>query len=91
MSRTPVYSKAFRKDFKRLERSGRYDLGELRAMVEALASDQSLSPARRDHALTGNWIGFRECHVRPDWLLIYRLEPERVVLVRTGSHAELFE
>ncbi len=90
MRRVLVSAKAFRKDFKRLARSGRYDLEQLRAVIETLVTDQPLALPHTDHALAGNWIGFRECHIRPDWLLIYRLEPERLILVRTGTHAELF-
>lgn len=59
-------------------------------MVEILAADLPLALPHKDHGLTGNWVGFWECHIRPDWLLICRLEPERLTLVRTGTHAELF-
>ena len=80
----------FKSDLKRIAGSGRYKLPELLAVVDALAHSQELATKLRDHALTGNWLGFRECHIKPDWLLIYKVEPERIVLVRTGSHSDLF-
>jgi mRNA interferase YafQ len=83
-------SAPFRKDFKRLLRSGRRDAGLLKAVVADLAHDRPLAPRLRDHALKGEWSDCRECHIQPDWLLIYRLEPGLLILVRTGSHAELF-
>jgi mRNA interferase YafQ len=66
-------------------------LAELLAIIGNLANDESLPARHRDHALVGNWRHHRECHVRPDWLSIYRLTPGTLTLVRTGSHAELFE
>lgn len=80
----------FRKDFKRLLRSGRHDPELLKAVVDDLAHDRPLPPRLRDHPLKGEWRDCRECHIQPDWLLVYCLEPGRLVLVRTGSHAELF-
>lgn len=80
----------FKKDLKKIKKSGRYRLRELFAVVEALAQDRPLQPKNCDHPLIGEWKDFRECHILPDWLLIYRLEPEKLILVRTGSHSELF-
>jgi mRNA interferase YafQ len=86
-------STAFKRDFKR-ESKGQHrsDLGELLTdAVSALAEDRPLPPANRDHALTGEWKGYRECHLRPDLLLIYaKPDPETLDLVRLGSHSELF-
>ena len=60
-------------------------------VVRLLAADEALPERNRDHALTGDWIGFRECHIRPDLLLIYEKEGQDVLrLVRLGSHSELF-
>lgn len=81
---------AFRKDFKRLARSPRHHMSVLKAVIELLAADTDLPPRLHDHSLGGNWIGFRECHIRPDWLLIYALAEDTLTLVRTGSHTELF-
>jgi mRNA interferase YafQ len=80
----------FKTDFKRIARSGHYKLANLLAVVADLANDRPLAEKHRDHALSGNWQDYRECHIKPDWLLIYKLEPRRLVLVRTGSHSDLF-
>ncbi len=82
-------STQFRRDVKRLRRQGA-DLTRLEEIVRALANEETLPPHFRDHALVGNWLGFRECHIRPDWLLIYRIENGELQLARTGSHAALF-
>jgi mRNA interferase YafQ len=79
----------FRRDVKRLRRQG-VDLTKLQAVVVTLAAQGPIDEKYRDHALVGNWRGFRECHIQPDWLLIYRVEGEELQLARTGSHAELF-
>ncbi len=74
-----------------IDRSGQFQLTDFLQVVAALANDHPLEKRHRDHNLTGNWSHYRECHIQPDWLLIYRLEPGKLTLVRTGSHAELFE
>ncbi len=84
------YLKSFRRDLKKLVRSGRYRLNDIDGVVESLRRDQPLAKRYRDHALTGHWHDHRECHIKPDGLMIYRLEPEILVLVRTGNHSELF-
>jgi mRNA interferase YafQ len=78
----------FERDMKRIEKQGK-DMDKLRAIVVALQDRQSLPARHRDHALTGQWKGLRECHVEPDWLLMYERGPDWLRLVRTGSHAEL--
>jgi len=88
--RAIVRTAQFKSDLKRLAKSGEYSLDELLAVIEKLAKDISLPEKYRDHALAGKRKDHRDCHIRPDWLLIYRLEPEKLTLVRTGSHAELF-
>lgn len=82
-------STAFRRDVKRLRRQGR-DITLLEEVIISLVSGRSLAPHYRDHTLVGNWFGFRECHIQPGWLLIYRIEEDELQLVRTGSHAALF-
>jgi len=89
--RAIAYTTAFRKDYKRLARSARHDLALLQDAVTLLAQGQSLPDKYRDHPLAGAWAGFRECHLRSDWLLIYALAPETLTLVRTGTHTELFD
>lgn len=91
--RTIDRSTAFKRDYKR-ESKGRYRLtldNELTPILVALAMDQDLEPRHRDHDLTGNWFGYRECHIKPDLLLIYRkLDLDTLRLARLGSHSELF-
>jgi len=82
-------STGFRRDVKRVLRQG-FDVSTLEAVVEALVSQQPLAEHYRDHALFGNWKGYRECHLQSDWLLIYRVIKDELQLARTGSHAELF-
>jgi mRNA interferase YafQ len=70
--------------------SGHYDLQELLAVVEMLAEGGPLPEKYLDHPLGGECRDYRDCHIRFDWLLLYRLEPGRLLLVRTGSHSELY-
>ena len=86
-----VQTAQFKKDLKRIARSGRYRVEELLDAVGTLSRDERLSVRYRDHSLTGDLAAYRECHIRPDWLLIYKLTPGQLVLVRTGSHTELFD
>src|SRR5438309_1806576 len=88
--RDVVTSRAFERDLKRLRKRGK-DPGRLQAVIEVIRHRRPLDPRHRDHALSGDREGFRDCHVEPDWLLIYRLDDEAVYLTRTGSHADLFE
>ena len=59
-------------------------------MVTLLSEKQLLPMRYRDHALTGNWRGHRDCHIQPDWLLIYKIDDENLILERTGTHSDLF-
>ena len=79
----------FKKDFKRIKKQGK-DLSKLKDVVSAIASNETLEDRHRDHALSGNWSGSRDCHIEPDWILIYRVEGEFLFLERTGSHSDLF-
>ena len=87
-----VLSNRFKRDLKRVVRRGR-DTAILEAVVNTLAGRRPLPEANRDHALTGDWTGYRECHIQPDWLLIYRVHENELLLLlmRTGTHADLFE
>ena len=81
----------FKKDFKlAMKRSMKIEL--LEEVIDMLAMGETLPDKHKDHALTGNWVGHRECHILPDWLLIYRIEDEVLVLTlaRTGTHSDLF-
>lgn len=86
-----VLSSRFKRDLKLIVKRG-YDLNLLDTVVEKLANDIPLEERHRDHALTGNYVGFRECHVLPDWLLIYRVDDTELILFlsRTGTHSDLF-
>lgn len=82
-------SKAFRKDIKRLQKS-RYNMQQLQVAIDVLASGQVLPDAYVDHALHGDRVGQRECHIGPDWLLIYKKDHDALVLLllRTGTHLD---
>ena len=82
-------STRFRRDVKRQLRKG-VDLSRLEAVIEILVVQQPLEDRYRDHPLIGNWKGYRECHIQPDWLLIYRTTDDELQLARTGSHVDLF-
>ena len=82
-------STQFKKDYKRIKKSCK-NIAELRQVINKLANDEDLEPKYRDHALVGNYSGCRECHIEPDWLLIYKNSIIELALIRTGSHSELF-
>jgi len=86
----PVYTKQFVKDMKRSKRRGK-NLDKFKGIVEDLLAERSLDPSQRDHLLVGNYVGRRECHIEPDWLLIYKLEDPRIIFERLGTHADLFK
>jgi len=84
------YTTQFKKDYKRIKKQNK-DLSKLRIVIEQLVAGQSLGRKYRDHQLTGNWKGHRDCHLEPDWILIYRQAPNDLFLERTGSHSDLFK
>ncbi len=86
-----VPSNQFRKDLKIAAKRG-YDLNKIKNIIERLANGEMLEAKYRDHLLTGDYGGFRECHIQPDWLLIYQMDNGRLVLflTRTGTHSDLF-
>ncbi len=79
----------FKKDVKRQVKRGKSP-EKLSVVIGLLIGGEELPEKLRDHALTGNWNGWRDCHVDPDWLLIYKRMADELVLGRTGSHADLF-
>ncbi len=81
----------FKKDYKLIKRRG-LNTDLLKEIITKPANGEVLDPKHKDHPLTGNWIGHRECHIQPDWLLIYRYEEDVLVLTltRTGTHSDLF-
>ena len=84
-----VRKSQFKKDFKELRSSNR-DIAVLKTTILKLAEGEELAESFRDHALIGNYRDCRECHLAGDWLLIYQRDAENLVLIRTGSHSELF-
>ena len=91
LPRVSDYGKTFLKDWERLSRSGRYDMGRLKqAMVALIANDAPLGPEWLDHPLKGEWADHRECHIGGDFLLIYQIEGNAIDFVRAGTHTELF-
>lgn len=86
-----VPSNKFKKDLKLAVKRG-YDIKLLENVVNRLANEETLEPKYRDHTLSGNYSGFRECHITPDWLLVYQIINNELVLFlsRTGTHSDLF-
>jgi len=80
----------FKRDVKRLQRQGK-DVAKLKKALEGLVEGQDLPAEYRDHVLVGQYKGTRECHLEPDWLLIYETAESEIVLIRTGSHSDLFK
>ena len=85
----PVYTNAFKKDVK-LAQKRRLDMALLKRVVEEILSGRPLASKHKNHRLSGNWNHHWECHLSPDWLLIYKLQGDDAVFERTGSHADLF-
>ena len=80
----------FRKDLKKLKKRGN-DIQKLKEVVRQIAIGEMLNARHRDHALTGSRRGSRDCHVEPDWLLIYRKDENSLYLERSGTHSDLFK
>lgn len=85
-----ILTSSFKRDYKKMKKRN-YDMELLNAVVEKLQNGEDLNENNRDHSLSGNWSGYRECHILPDWLLIYKISNEKLVLslIRTGSHSDL--
>lgn len=86
------YTTQFKKDLK-LAKKRRRDLDLLKRLMRLIQEEEDIPARHRDHLLVGNWIGFRELHINPDWLLIYKMIPKEktVVFTRTGTHSDLFD
>jgi mRNA interferase YafQ len=89
----PVYTKQFKKDLKRIEKSGNKDIERLKAVIRALIDEKQLNPSYRDHFLIGNFKDRRECHIEPDRLLVYKVNKREktIIFERTGRHSDIFE
>jgi mRNA interferase YafQ len=88
--RTPSYSGQFRRDVKLAKRRGK-DMAKLRHVLRLLVDGKALPVRLRDHPLRGEWRGWRDLHIEPDWLLIYKVDATTVRFERTGTHADLFD
>jgi mRNA interferase YafQ len=88
--RKPSFTRQFEKDLKRMEKRGKA-LQKIKEVMGLLIAEESLGERYRDHILLGNYKGRRECHLEPNWLLIYKLEGEGIIFERTGTHSDLFE
>lgn len=88
--RQAAYSGQFKRDVKQARKRGR-DMGKLQALLTLLIEGDPLPARYADHALRGNWNTFRDAHIEPDWLLIYKIDGDTVRFERTGRHTDLFE
>ncbi len=84
-----VQASSFKKDVKK-QKNRRKDQDKLKAIVGLLMAEKTLPDRCVDHPLAGNWLGWRDCSIEPDWILIYKVTPDILTLARTGSHADLF-
>jgi mRNA interferase YafQ len=85
----PHYKNKFKKDVG-LMKKRRKNLEKLQEIMSDLIKEKTLEAKYKDHSLRGNYIGCRECHIEPDWLLIYLIQNESIIFVRTGTHSDLF-
>ena len=84
-----IYTSQFKKDFKKIKKQQK-KLSKLTVVIENLLNHQKLGQKYKDHSLSGKWNNHRDCHIEPDWLLIYRITNDELILERTGSHSDLF-
>lgn len=87
--RYPVYSNQFKRDLKTAQKRGK-DMEKIKAVIRLLVEEQPLPPEYKDHPLKGGWRSFRDAHIEPDWVLIYKIAGEEVRFERTGRHTDLF-
>jgi len=87
---TPVYTKQFEKDTKRCVRRNK-DMDKFKILMRTLLSGKPLDLIHRDHKLSGNLVGRRDCHIESDWVLIYRIEKDQLIFERMGTHSDLFK
>ncbi len=85
----PSFTKQFDRDLKKMLKREK-NKKKIKIVIAALINEIRLEPKNKDHKLSGNYEGRRECHIEPDWLLIYKLEKETIIFERTGTHSDLF-
>ena len=86
----PVYTKQFAKDVKKCFRRGK-NLDKFKILARTLLSGEALDAIHRDHKLSGNYAGRRDCHIESDWILIYKISGEKLIFERMGTHSDLFK
>jgi len=84
------FTTQFKKDYKKIKKQNK-EISKLYSIINLLASSKKLERRFKDHALTGELKGMRDCHIEPDWVLIYKLTPSLLSLQRTGSHSDIFK
>jgi len=87
---SPIYTRQFEKDLKRCMRRGK-NPDTFKILARVLLAGKPLDPIHRDHKLVGNYIGRRDCHIESDWVLIYKIDGERLIFERMGTHSDLFK
>lgn len=88
--RIPSFTRQFAKDLKRMEKRGKPP-EKIKKIIKNLINEERLDAKYKDHKLIGNYKGRRECHIEPDWLLIYKIEDSEIIFERAGTHSDLFE
>lgn len=87
---TPIYTNQFVKDIKKVQKRGK-NLEKFKSIAKTLLSGLPLNETHKDHKLIGNYIGRRECHIEPDWLLVYKVTKTQIIFERMGTHSDLFK
>ena len=86
----PSYTKQFAKDLKRMQKRGK-STEKIKKVIRKLVNEEPLATSYKEHKLIGNFRGRRECHIEPDWLLLYKIVEPEIIFERTGTHSDLFE
>ena len=87
---TPAYTKQFEKDLKRMQKRGKSQ-EKIKVVIKKLVNEVRLEANYKGHKLIGKYKGRRECHIEPDWLLVYKIKENEIIFERTGAHSDLFE
>lgn len=85
----PVHLRSFERELEKVKKRG-YDMSKIKTVMSDLINEKPLDRKHRNHRLKGNFVGYWECHVTPDWLLIYKKDDEHIYFARTGTHSDLF-
>lgn len=85
-----IFTNQFKKDYKLCQKRG-YNMTLIKSIIQTLSIPESLHPKHREHILSGNYANKKECHIQPDWLLVYQTTDDELILHRTGTHSDLFK